>query len=192
MDAPTPDKVVAFLDKANTPLFEHCQFHLQARPRPQGAFYVFVTEETKVSDVLKSWLIPIILFLQGSDAAVEILKHPFFAKVGREPRTSRIWIVFQYKLLMRVTIFFFFTIGSYRKFDYSNSQAVNSVLLVKKDQDGFGQNSGDQEKVSKGESAAQRLGQAHLVAVPSRYSMWRPPLGGEIRNVTSSQASKLR
>ena len=192
MDAPTPDSVAAFLDKANAPpLFEHCQFHLQARPRPQGAFYVFVIEETKekVSDVLQWWLIPIIPFLKGSVAAVEILKHPFFAKVGREPRTSRIWIVFQYKLLMRVTIFFFFTIDSYRKFDYSNSQAVNSVLLVKKDQDGFGQNSGDQEKVSKGDSAAKRLGQAHLVAVPSRYSMWRPPLGGEIRNVTSSQAS---
>ena len=69
---------------------------------------------------------------------------------------------------------------------------MNSVLLVKKDLDGFEQNSGDQENVSKGDSAAERLGQAHSVAVPSRYSMWQPPLGGEIRNVTSLQASKLR
>ena len=100
MDAPSPDTVVTFIDKANTPpWFEHCQFHFQTRPRPQGAFYVFVIEETKekVSDVLQLWLIPIIPFLKGSDAAVEILKHPFFAKVGRAPRTSRIWIVLQYK-----------------------------------------------------------------------------------------------
>ena len=111
MDAPTPDSVVAFLDKANAPpLLRQCQSYFQARPRPQGAFYVFIIEETKekVSDVLQSSLIPMILFLKGSDAAVEVLKHPFFAKVGREPRTSRFWTILQYKFLTRVTIFFFF------------------------------------------------------------------------------------
>ena len=85
LDAPTPDSVIAFLDKADEIHFlGQNQFNVQVQPRPQGAFYVFIIEGTKakVSVVLQYWPITIMPFLKGTHAAVEVLQHPFFAKVG--------------------------------------------------------------------------------------------------------------
>ena len=66
---------------------------------------------------------------------------------------------------------------------------MNSVLLEKKDLGGSEQNTGNQEKVSKGNSAEMRLGGGGLTGqnsaeenLPPRYSLWRPPLGGDIRD----------
>ena len=66
---------------------------------------------------------------------------------------------------------------------------MNSVLLEKKGLGGSEQNTGNQEKVSKGTSAEMRLGGGGLVGqnsaeenLPPCYSLWRPPLGGDIRD----------
>ena len=63
------------------------------------------------------------------------------------------------------------------------------MLLEKKDLGGSEQNTGNQEKVSKGNSAEMRLGGGGLTGqnsaeenLPPRYSLWRPPLGGDIRD----------
>ena len=50
------------------------------------------------------------------------------------------------------------------KFDYiCDAQAVNSVLLEKKDQGGLEQNTGNQVQVSNGNSASRILGRGGLI-----------------------------
>ena len=71
-----------------------------------------------------------------------------------------------------------------------NAQAVNSVLLEKKDLDGFDQNIGNSEKVSTSERIA-GVGQGLKNNLPSRFTMWRPPLGGDIRHGMSIRSTLL-
>ena len=71
-------------------------FIVQVQPRPQGAFYVFIIERTneKVSTLSQSSNNTDsnkVLFLKGTDVAVEVLQHPFFAKVDREYKITNNW-----------------------------------------------------------------------------------------------------
>ena len=64
------------------------------------------------------------------------------------------------------------------------------MLLEKKDLDGFDQNIGNSEKVSTSERIA-GVGQGLKNNLPSRFTMWRPPLGGDIRHGMSIRSTLL-
>ena len=64
------------------------------------------------------------------------------------------------------------------------------MLLEKKDLDGFDQNIGNSEKVSTSERIA-GVGQGLKNNLPSRFTMWRPPLGGDIRHGMSIRSILL-
>ena len=118
-------------------------------------------------------------FLKGNDGAVEVLQHPFFSKVERGFRTAKNSTslgahgkCFQQLRANRCLIIH--TVW--------NSQAGNSVVLEKKNLGGSEQSTGNQEKVSNGGGGL--MGQNSPKAnLHPRYSLWRPPLGGEIREV---------
>ena len=86
-------------------------------------------------------------FLKGTDVAVEVLEHPFFAKVESDRKSIN-------SKLQKLP-----TIWSHQKFDYiCNAQAVNSVLLEKKDQGGL-----KRVNVSNGNSASRILDRGGLI-----------------------------